>query len=384
MESECKVTQGDNVMTAKKTKHQQILEYVRQAILGGTYKAGDRLPTDGQLMRQFSTSRPTVARAMRDLEMEGYLERRAGSGSFVRVPAQTKPSLIGILTPEIGEHELFQPICSEIALQCQKHNLSLLWADSSSGNGDGVIDHEKNAYDLCQRYISLGVAGVFFTPVEFSEKMLSANREIADQLDSNGISVVLLDRDIERLPKRSRFDLVGIDNFRCGYMQADHMLGLGCKRIAYVSRAVSAPTIALRIAGFRHAMQSNEIPAAETLEFCGDLGSPAFIDSIIKAKPEAVICANDTTAMMLMRSLLQRGVRIPEDLRMIGIDDVKIASMAMVPLTSIRQHCRALGSAAVNTMIRRIENRKMCAHDIQVDVELVIRESCGASVAEKK
>jgi DNA-binding LacI/PurR family transcriptional regulator len=365
-------------MTAKKTKHQQILEYVRQSILGGTYKAGDRLPTDGQLMRQFSTSRPTVARAMRDLEMEGYLERRAGSGSFVRVPAQTKPSLIGILTPEIGQHELFQPICSEIALQCQKHNLSLLWADSS-GNGDGTIDHERNAYDLCQRYISLGVAGVFFAPVEFSEKMLDANREIAEQLDSNGISVVLLDRDIERLPKRSRFDLVGIDNFRAGYMQADHMLGLGCKKIGYVSREVSASTIDLRIAGFKNAMESKGISREDTLDFCGDLEDPSFIDSIISATPEALICANDTTAMMLMNSLIQRGVKIPDDLRMIGIDDVKIASMAMVPLTSIHQPCRAIGSAAVNTMVRRIENRKMCAHDVHVDVELVVRESCGAN-----
>ncbi len=365
-------------MTAKKTKHQQILGYVRQAILSGTYKAGDRLPTDGQLMRQFNTSRPTVARAMRDLEMEGYLERRAGSGSFVRVPAQTKPSLIGILTPEIGEHELFQPICSEIALQCQKHNLSLLWADSSSGNGDTAIDHEKNAYELCQRYIKLGVAGVFFTPVEFSEKMLVANREIAEQLDANGISVVLLDRDIERLPKRSRFDLVGVDNFRCGYMQADHLLKLGCKRIGYASRAVSAPTIAARIAGFRHAMLSAGVQHSENLEFCGNLHDPTLIDSIAKAKLDGLICANDTAAIMIMRGLIQRGVRIPEDLRMIGIDDVKIASMAMVPLTSIRQPCRAIGSAAVNTMIRRIENRKMCAHDIHVDVELVVRESCGS------
>ena len=365
-------------MTAKKTKHQQILEFVRQAILGGSYNAGDRLPTDGQLMRQFSTSRPTVARAMRDLEMEGYLERRAGSGSFVRVPAQTKPSLIGILTPEVGEHELFQPICSEIALQCQKHNLSLLWADSAT-NGSEEIDHERNAYDLCQRYISLGVAGVFFTPVEFSEKMLVANREIAERLDASGISVVLIDRDIERLPKRSRFDLVGIDNFRAGFMQADHMLNQGCKKIAYVSREVSAPTIDLRIAGFRQATASQGLKLDDSIEFCGDLSDKKFVDSIIAYSPDAIVCANDTTAMMLMRSLLQKGIKIPGDVRMIGIDDVKIASMAMVPLTSIHQPCRAIGGAAVNTMVRRIENRKMCAHDIQVDVELVIRDSCGAS-----
>lgn len=367
---------GDE-MTAKKTKHQRILEFVRQEILGGKYKAGDQLPTDGQLMRQFSTSRPTVARAMRDLEMEGYLERRAGSGSFVRVPSQNQPSLIGMLTPEVGEHELFQPICNEIALQCQKHNLSLLWADAAA-KSQAPEELEKSAKDLCQRYIGLGVAGVFFAPVEFSESMIVANREIAERLDANGISVVLLDRDIERTPKRSRFDLVGIDNFRAGCLQTNHLLELGCKKIVYVFREISASTIYLRIAGFRHAMAASGAKKEDSVELCGNPDIESFVDLVVAEKPDAVICANDTTAMSLMRPLMQRGIKIPDDIRMVGIDDVKIASMAMVPLTSVHQPCRAIGSAAVNTMVRRIENRAMRAHDVHVNIDLVIRDSCGS------
>ena len=367
-------------MTAKKTKHQKILEFVRQAIISGKYKAGDRLPTDGQLMLQFSTSRPTVARAMRDLEMEGYLERRAGSGSFVRVPMQNKPSLIGILMPEVGSHELFQPIASEIALQCQKHNLSLLWADNSAPNDDNhtSIDYEKTTMELCQRYISLGVAGVFFTPVEFSENMLVANREIAERLDASGISVVLLDRDIERLPKRSRFDLVGIDNFRAGYLQADHLIKCGSKRIAYITRNVPAPTIDLRISGFRQAIQTAG-KGHEQKVFLGDPNEDEFVKDLLNFKPDGVVASNDTSAAMLLKSLIRHGISVPDDIRMIGVDDVKISSLTSVPLTSLRQPCRAIGSAAVNAMIRRIENRKMIAHDIFLDVELVVRDSCGSN-----
>jgi DNA-binding LacI/PurR family transcriptional regulator len=73
-------------------------------------------------------------------------------------------------------------------------------------------------------------------------------------------------------------------------------------------------------------------------------------------------------------------VKIPQDIRLIGIDDVKISQMTSIPLTSVYQPCRAIGSAAVHTMIRRIENQKMCAHDIFVDVEVVVRDSCGASL----
>ena len=77
----------------RKPKHRQIFEYVHQSIVDGQYSAGQRLPTDGQLMRRFETSRPTVARAMRDLEQAGFVERRPGSGSYVRVRSEVKTSV---------------------------------------------------------------------------------------------------------------------------------------------------------------------------------------------------------------------------------------------------------------------------------------------------
>lgn len=363
-------------MNPHKTKHQQILDYVRDAILRGAYTAGQRLPTDGQLVLKFKTSRPTVARAMRELENEGYLERRAGSGSFVSVPAQARPSLIGLLTPELGDAELFEPICSEIAARCQKHNLSLLWADSSSVCTD-PDEMEPRVLELCQRYVQMGVAGVFFAPVEFSERMTVVNREIAERMDSAGISVVLLDRDLERVPNRSRFDLVGVDNFRVGMIQTEHLIKLGCNQIAYVARELSAPSIDLRIAGYKHCLNLHEIHPTCNRVFSGNVESPEFVAKILQSKPDSIVCSNDTTAVMLLRSLVSAGISVPNDIRLIGVDDVKIAKLASVPLTTVKQHCREIGRAAVNTMIRRIENRQMAARDILVQVELVQRESCG-------
>ena len=362
----------------KKTKHQHILEYVRESILAGKFKAGERLPTDGQLVRQFSASRPTVARAMRDLEKQGYLERRTGSGSFVRLPAQARSSLIGLIVPELGNAEIFEPICSEIAVQCQKHNLSLLWAESTPSSGDNL---EGRVKELCQRYVNLGVTGVFFAPVEFSKSGEQVNREIAERLEMNGIAVVLLDRDLERVPKRSHFDLVSVDNFRIGMLQADHLIDLGASNLAYVYRDFSAPTIELRIAGFRTAIEERGLEFSREMVFCGDPDDTEFARSILDKKPDAIVCSNDTTAAMLLRSLLQLDVKIPGDIRLIGVDDVNIARLTSVPLTTIRQSCRDIGSAAVVSMVKRIENRKMAARSVLVDVELVIRESCGASNA---
>ena len=364
-------------MATQKTKYQIVLDYVRDSIVSGEFSAGDRLPSDGQLVRQFSTSRPTVARAMRDLEKEGYLERRAGSGSFVRVPAQRKSSLIGLLVPELGKHELFEPICNEIAFQCQKYNLSLLWSDWT-GSAISEEEMEAQAYESCRKYIEMDVAGVFFAPVEFSERMAEVNVDIANRLDEAGISVVLLDRDLGRLPSRSRFDMVGVDNFRVGVLQTEHLIKQGCKKVAYVSRVGSAQTVHYRIAGYQHGLFLHGHDYPERLVFAGTPDEEDFFKTVMACKPDGLVCSNDTTGAKLVRLLLKNGYKIPDDVRLIGVDDIKIASLTSIPLSSFRQPCRDMGKAAVMLMVRRIENRSMPPRSLMMDVELIERDSCGA------
>lgn len=359
----------------KQPKHREIYDHVRGAIAGGQFAAGQRLPTDGQLMREFDTSRPTVARAMRDLEQAGLVERRPGSGTYVRVPAGVGNQLLGLLIPGLGETEIFEPICGEIARACQKHNFSLLWGDSSTG----AEEQELRAEELCRRYIDQKVAGVFFAPVELTEGMDQVNRQIAHALDRAGIAVVLLDRDVEAFPRRSGFDLVGIDNFRAGYLQAEHMLELGCRRVHYVARPMSAPTVDARIAGYQRALHDRGLPAEPGWVHRGDPADPAFVGSILKHRPQAFLCPNDITAANLMRNLIQLGVEVPKQIRVMGLDDVKYSRLLSVPLSTLRQPCREIGAAAMAAMVDRLENRQLPARSILLDTRLVIRESCGAA-----
>ena len=359
------------------TKYHTIVEYIRSLILEGTYRTGDRLPSDGQLLRKFKTSRPTVAKAMKQLEDEGYLERRVGAGSFVTFSVQSRPHLIGLLTPEIGEAELFEPLCSQIARSCQKNGLSLLWPDSSI-HQDLADHHERVANQLCQRFIQQQVAGVFFAPVEFSERMVRINREIAKRLDENGVSVILLDRDLERSPKRSRFDWVGIDNFRAGFVLAEYLINLGCKKIAYVARLSSAPTIELRIAGFERAIAEHGLSPKDNKVVFGNVKQPSFVKKLNPEKFDGVVCSNDTTAVYLLQTLINAGIKVPEDLRLVGVDDVKLSEHAPVKLTTLQQPFRLMGVAAVDAMISRIENRSMPSRNIFLDFKIIVRDSCGA------
>jgi DNA-binding LacI/PurR family transcriptional regulator len=126
-------------------------------------------------------------------------------------------------------------------------------------------------------------------------------------------------------------------------------------------------------------LKNYKLHADPQFHFEGDPADSNFVSSIVKSGVQACVCANDMTAANLMHTLDSLGVRIPEDLRIVGIDDVRYASLLRVPLTTIHQPCKHIGMSAVTAMMERIANPDMPARDILVDFKLVVRESCGAA-----
>jgi hypothetical protein len=183
-------------------------------------KRGDRLPSEAELERRFGASRITVGRAVRDLQIAGVVERRAGSGTFVKAPSATGALSFGLLIPDLGETEIFEPICQGMMASPLAREHALVWG-SPTGAG---TSKEDRAWQLCRQYIDRGVAGVFFAPVELTSTKDDVNRRIADALDDARIPLVLLDRTVTAYPQRGRHDLIGIDNRRAGYVITQHLL----------------------------------------------------------------------------------------------------------------------------------------------------------------
>lgn len=96
--------------------------------------------------------------------------------------------------------------------------------------------------------------------------------------------------------------------------------------------------------------------------------------------PDAIIAANDRTAGGLMQSLLTHGIRIPEDIRVVGIDDSGYSGMLPVPLTTMHQPCRDIGMAAMAAMLDRLARPEMPTRDILLASKLIVRRSCGAKL----
>src|SRR3974390_2803177 len=92
-------------------KHQRVRQSLADAIASGKYEPGQRLPSESELVTSFGASRPTVNRALRELQLAGLIERRAGSGSYVRADAAARGFTFGLLIPELGRTEVFEPIC---------------------------------------------------------------------------------------------------------------------------------------------------------------------------------------------------------------------------------------------------------------------------------
>jgi len=369
-----------------KPKHSEISNHLEGDIILGKFATGARLPSEVQLVKQFSVSRPTVGRALRDLEAKGLIERRAGSGTYVRsTTAQAAPNRIfGLLVPGLGTTEIFQIICGEIASLARVQNYGLLWGGSTNPNEDkdNSLEH---AEDLCKQFIARKISGVFFAPAELTPGQEPANRRLAESLREAGIAVVLLDRDLMDFPKRSDFDLVCLDNMASGYLVAEHLIKLGCRKIFFVSRPLSAATVNARIAGVREALTRHRIEPDPGWIRTGDPADVKFVRSLIAGKQtDAFICANDHTAAVLMRTMETAGVRAPRDFRVAGFDDVKYATLVSPSLTTVHQPCRDIAVIAFRTMIERLADPALPARSIYMSPHLVVRESCGAYLPRTK
>jgi GntR family transcriptional regulator, arabinose operon transcriptional repressor len=363
-------------MNGPKPKYREIFDRLVADIRSGRYKPGQRFPSEAALVTRFEASRITVGRAVRELQQSGFVDRVAGSGTFVRDRAQQSREglLFGLIIPDLGETEIFEPICQGIARSNAAAGHALLWAHADAGESDRA----KQALELCRQSISRSVAGVFFAPLELDARAKQVNRHVLESLRKAGIPVVLLDRRPEEPSSGMRCDLVGIDNHRAGFLATEHVLNAGARRVVFASFSQQASSVDSRIRGYRDALAMHGRESVAEWVFPYLKGEALPLPSK-KTRFDAVVCANDKIAGGVMHSLLNRGVRIPEDVRIVGIDDVAYASLLPVPLTTVHQPCHDIGEAALHTMLERIDRPRTTARNVLLDCWFFVRRSGGAA-----
>ena len=161
------------------SKHARIRQTLIDQIASGRYDAGQRLPSESELVKTFGVSRPTVNRALRELQLTGLIDRRAGSGSYVRADAAAQGYVFGLLIPELGRTEIFEPICRGMADAQHGSRHVLLWGTSLTEGAN----LEEQASQACRQLVARKVSGVFFAPLELTPGKDVINRRIASVFD---------------------------------------------------------------------------------------------------------------------------------------------------------------------------------------------------------
>ena len=202
-------------------------------------------------------------------------------------------------------------------------------------------------------------------------------------LAAAGIRIILLCRDNADFPRRSGFDLVGIDNLAAGHAQTTHLIERGCRRIVYVMRDDLIWTMRGRLAGYRLALQEaglEELPVQSASVNAWDERSLGNL--MRKLKPDGFVCFNDALAARVLNALAAIGVAVPARAKVIGVDDSEYARYLAVPLSTLRQPLASIGEEAARLMALRLGNDTHPPRQILFDTELVKRAS--SAVAEDK
>ena len=239
------------------------------------------------------------------------------------------------------------------------------------GNSDENTDRESTYLDLFEQQ---RVHGILISPYADITDRLHALRR-------RGIPVVLVDR----TSTDASFSSVSVDDIAGGAMAVEHLAAQGRRRIAFVGGPMEIRQVADRLEGARRTAAGHpgltleiiDIAASTVIE--GRAAGAAIVARAPEDRPDAVFAANDLVSMGVLQALMMQSanVRVPEEIALIGYDDIDFASAAVVPLSSIRQPSALIGGTAVQILLEEAADPSTPARQIEFQPELVVRASTG-------
>jgi LacI family transcriptional regulator len=186
----------------------------------------------------------------------------------------------------------------------------------------------------------------------------------------------------DRNEPTTTFPTVGSTIWLGGYTATEYLISLGHRRIGIITFPLHLTTSRARLAGYREALERAGVPIDPAL-ICE--GSYLLGDGVEQTKhlldlpnpPTAIFAGNDAQAAGVYQVLYERNIRVPEDISVIGFDDVMYTAQMSPPLTTIRQPLAEIGKMAVNMLLRRIAGEQLDSNHVELSTSLVVRKSCA-------
>ena len=237
------------------------------------------------------------------------------------------------------------------------------------GNSAQNEERERTYLDLFEQQ---RMSGVLITPVG---NVIDRLRRLRDR----GTSVVLVDR----LTRAKEFSSVSVDDKMGGRLATQHLLEIGRRRIGFIGGPASLPQVKARLTAARAAVEEHgdaSLAFVETTTMNADAGRTGAEQLLAlpkRKRPDAVFAANDLIALGVLQALTLAQLRVPDDIAIVGYDDIDFAESAAIPLSSVHQPALEIGSAAATLLLEVIAggNTETDIKRIKLKPELVVRRS---------
>ena len=347
---------------------------------GGAAHPGDvrrplRQPSIKDIARLARVSHPTVSRALQNSPLvnpqtaekirriadeAGYRASAVARGLVTR-----RTRTIGLVVTTVADPFASEVVCG-VEQTANDHGYSVFLADS---NADPVRE-KKVVQSLAERRVD----GIIVTSSRVGALYLPLLKEMM-------VPIVLVN---DQYPGEFVHSVM-IANTEGMHAAAEHLIGLGHRRIAYIGDQFGYQSDVERLAGYRAALHAAGIAAMPELVVRGNGRIEGAVEAVeqllsLTDPPTAVCCYNDMTALGAMRQMRMHGLRVPEDISVVGFDDLFFGPYLLPPLTTVRQPMRKMGQMAMDSLFALMSGNESVVQ-IKVDAELVVRESTAAAKA---
>jgi LacI family transcriptional regulator len=321
-------------------------------------RAGVAIMTVSKALREEPDVSPATRARIRALAQQmGYVPDSTAQGLRSRTS-----KLFGVVISSITN-----PILTRVVRAIEEH--------AHEAGYEIIVAHTLNRTDreeVCiRRLMARRVDGMFISPVY----RIEPEARVYQELLARGTPTVLLGHPA---PFCNAFPAVSSDDLLAAYSTTKHLLALGHKRIAFLTGRLVAPWAQERLDGYRRALREAGLDVDDRLVFTAgstiEDGMKAGLQMLNEScQATAVQAVNDLVAVGCVNAFLHQGMKIPQDISVVGFGNILLSEHCRVPLTTVRQPKFRLGVAAVETMVKvmrrdRVESRRLPA-------ELVIRES---------
>jgi len=307
---------------------------------------------------------PTVSKKTRKKIFETAAQMGYRSNLFAKNLRQQQSLTIGVIVYELNS-SFMTLVLSGIEKVANEAGYGVIIMDSAQSVGKEVA----NAQSLFHRRVDGVIA--FLAP---DAEELDHFRPFIDR----NIPVIFLDR-AGQMPETTS---VVIDNASCGHIAAQHLIGQGCRRIAYLTSPLQYENYALRYKGFCNALKANDLSCDESLLI---MAPPTEDDAVVAAKkligllprPDGLVVTDDLTAAVCIRIFLDHGIRIPQDIAVVGFNNDVIGRLIKPTLTTINYPGREMGETAARNLVNHLKGMGNINNisTLTLRAELIIRQS---------